>query len=88
MNMKKKNHSTKQPVTFIVSHTHHIDREGEMVLPPPLLIHTQEHVHLPSLYLTLSLWWISAPLSNSTFTMERCPLAEALRRAVCPYYTT
>jgi len=28
---------------------HHIDREGEMVLPPPLLIHAQAHLHLPSI---------------------------------------
>ena len=28
----------------------------------------------PPLYLTSFLWWMSAPLSNSTFTMERCPL--------------
>ena len=28
---------------------HHIDREGEMVLPPPLLIYTQGHGHLPSI---------------------------------------
>ena len=40
------------------------------------------------LQLTLALWWISAPLSNSTSTMERCPPAEAMIRAVSPSYTT
>ena len=74
------------PIQRRVPILHHIDREGEMVLPPPLLIHTLGHVHLP--YLTSALWWIAAPLSNSTFTMERCPLAEAQRRAVHPSYTT
>ena len=50
------------------------------------------HTHIgpcpPPLYLTLSLWWMSAPLSSSTFTMERCPIQEAPRRAVHPSYTT
>ena len=39
-------------------------------------------------YLTSSLQWMSAPLSNSTSTMERCPFLEATRRAVYPPYTT
>ena len=60
-------------------------------IPDPT--HAPPHTHTgtcpPPLYLTLFLWWISAPLSNSTSTMESCPpLAEALRRAVLPYYTT
>ena len=43
----------------------------------------------PPLYLTISsLWWISAPRSNSTSTMERCPYIEAKIRAVHPLYTT
>ena len=42
----------------------------------------------PPLYLTLSLWSISAPRSNSTSTVEKCPLSEAMRRAVIPSYTT
>ena len=42
----------------------------------------------PPLHLTLFLWWISAPRSNSTSTMERCPFSEAIRRAVLPSYTT
>ena len=59
-------------------------------IPDPT--HAPPHTHTgtcpPPLYLTLSLWWISAPLSNSTSTMERCPLSEAKRRAVSPPYTT
>ena len=42
----------------------------------------------PPLYLTLAPWWISAPRSNSTSAMERCPFLEAQRRAVLPFYTT
>ena len=41
-------------------------------------IHTYTGTWPPPLHLTLVLWWISAPRSNSTFTMERCPLSEAL----------
>ena len=50
--------------------------------------HTHTGTSPPPLYLTLALWWISAPLSNSTSTMERCPSEEAKRRAVYPSYTT
>ena len=53
--------------------------------PAPLHTHT---TYPPPLSLTPSLWWISAPRSNSTSTVERCPLPEALRRAVNPSYTT
>ena len=56
--------------------------------PTPAPPHTHTGTCPPPLHLTLSLWWMSAPLSNSTFTMERFPLAEALIRAVYPYYTT
>ena len=56
--------------------------------PTPAPPHTYTGTSPPPLYLTTSLWWISAPLSNSTSTMERCPLAEASRRAVLPLYTT
>ena len=56
--------------------------------PPPAPPHTHTEICPPPLYLTLSLWWISAPRSNSTSTMERCPLAEAYIRAVYPSYTT
>ena len=56
--------------------------------PTPAPPHTHTGTCPPPLYLTLLLWWISAPLSNSTFTMERCPQKEAQRRAVPPYYTT
>ena len=56
--------------------------------PTPAPPHTHTGTGPPPLYLTSSLWWISAPLSNSTFTMERCPFQEALRRAVSPIYTT
>ena len=42
--------------------------------PTPAPPHTQPGTGPPPLYLTLSLWWMSAPLSNSTSTMERCPL--------------
>ena len=48
---------------------HHIDRHGYSPPPP----HTHTGTCPPPLYLTISLWWISAPLSNSTSTMERCP---------------
>ena len=75
------------PIQRRVPILHHIDREGEMVLPPPLLIYTQG-LWPPPLYLTLFLWWMSAPLSNSTSTMERCPFQEAEIRAVDPHYTT
>ena len=50
--------------------------------------HTHTGPYPTTLYLTLFLWWISAPRSNSTSTMERCPSLEALIRAVIPYYTT
>ena len=56
--------------------------------PAPAPPHTHTGTCTPPLYLTLSLWWMSAPLSNSTSTMERCPFPEALRRAVHPSYTT
>jgi len=56
--------------------------------PTPAPPHTHTGTYLPPLYLTLSLWWISAPRSNSTSTMERCPFSEALRRAVLSLYTT
>ena len=56
--------------------------------PTPAPPHTYTGTCPPPLHLTLSLWWISAPRSNSTFTMERCPLSEAQRRAVSPFYTT
>ena len=56
--------------------------------PTPAPPHTHTGTCPPPLYLTLFLWWISAPLSNSTSTMERCPLAEAKIRAVSPSYTT
>ena len=56
--------------------------------PTPVPPHTYTGTSPPPLYLTLVLWWMSAPLSNSTSTMERCPNAEALIRAVFPLYTT
>ena len=57
--------------------------------PTPAPPHTYTGTWPPPLYLTTFLWWMSAPLSNSTFTMERCPFPEALRRAVYPeHYTT
>ena len=56
--------------------------------PTPAPPHTHTRTCPPPLYLTISLWWISAPRSNSTSTMERCPFPEALRRAVDPNYTT
>ena len=56
--------------------------------PTPAPPHTHTGTRPPPLYLTSFLWWISAPLSNSTSTMERCPLAEAQIRAVYPHYTT
>ena len=56
--------------------------------PTPAPPHTYTGTCPPPLYLTLFLWWMSAPRSNSTFTMERCPLTEAQIRAVDPYYTT
>ena len=56
--------------------------------PAPAPSHTYTGTCPPLLYLTLALWWMSAPLSNSTSTMESFPLAEAMRRAVLPYYTT
>ena len=57
--------------------------------PTPAPPHTHTGPCPPPLSLTISvLWWMSAPLSNSTSTMERCPLAEALRRAVDPNYST
>ena len=56
--------------------------------PTPAPPHTQPGTGPPPLYLTLSLWWTSAPLSNSTSTMERCPFQEAKIRAVLSTYTT
>ena len=57
--------------------------------PTPAPPHTLTGTSPPPLYLTISyLWWISAPRSKSTFTMERCPFSEALIRAVLPHYTT
>ena len=57
--------------------------------PTPAPPHTHTRTCPPPLYLTISsLWWISAPRSNSTSTMERYPLSEAQRRAVHPSYTT
>ena len=56
--------------------------------PTPAPPHTYTGTWPPSLHLTLFLWWISAPLSNSTSTMERYPFSEAQRRAVLPFYTT
>ena len=56
--------------------------------PTPAPPHTHIGPCPPPLYLTIVLWWTSAPFSNSTSTMERCPLAEAQRRAVSPPYTT
>ena len=50
--------------------------------------HTYTGPCSPPLYLTISLSLMSAPRSNSTSTMERCPLAEAMIRAVDPFYTT
>ena len=38
--------------------------------PTPAPPHTHTRTCPPPLYLTLSLWWISAPRSNSTSTME------------------
>ena len=56
--------------------------------PTPAPPHTHTGTCPPHLYLTRPLWWISAPRSNSTSTMERCPYIEAKRRAVFPHYTT
>ena len=56
--------------------------------PTPAPPHTHTGTWPPPLHLTFSSWWISAPRSNSTFTMERCPYLEAQIRAVHPYYTT
>ena len=56
--------------------------------PTPAPPHTYTGTCPPPLYLTLLLWWISAPLSNSTSTMERYPFPEAQSRAVHPHYTT
>ena len=56
--------------------------------PTPAPPHTHAETCPTPLYLTLFLWWISAPRSNSTSTMERCPYPEATRRAVYPPYTT
>ena len=56
--------------------------------PTPAPPHTHTGPCPPPLHLTLSLWWTSAPLSDSTSTMERCPFQEAKRRAVLPLYTT
>ena len=56
--------------------------------PTPAPTHKHTGTCPPPFYLTLDLWWMSAPLSNSTSTMERCPFTEAQRRAVLPSYTT
>ena len=56
--------------------------------PTPAPPHTHTGTWPPPLCLTLFLWWMSAPLSNSTSTMERCPLDEEKIRAVFPFYTT
>ena len=56
--------------------------------PTPAPPHTHTGTGPLPLYLTISLWWISAPRFNSTSTMERCPLPEAQRRAVYPPYIT
>ena len=56
--------------------------------PTPAPPHTHTGTWPPPLYLTLALWWMSDPRSNSTSTMERRPLSEAKRRAVHPFYTT
>jgi len=56
--------------------------------PTPAPPHTHTGTWPPPLCLTFVLWWMSAPLSNSTSTMERCPFSEAIRRAVLPSYTT
>ena len=56
--------------------------------PTPSPPHTHTRTCTFPLYLTLFLWWMSAPLSNSTSTMERCPFREALRRAVDPFHYT
>ena len=53
--------------------------------PTPAPPHAHTGPCPPPLYLTSFLWWISAHLSNSTSTMERCPFREAQRRAVDPY---
>ena len=39
------------PIQRRVPILHHIDREGEMVLPPPLLIHTLGHSTSPLSYI-------------------------------------
>ena len=54
--------------------------------PAPRHIHTNPCP--PPLYLTLALWWISAPLSSSNSTVVVNPLKEANIRAVFPSYTT
>ena len=56
--------------------------------PTPAPPHTHTGPCPPPLYLTSLLWLMSAPLSNSTSTMERRPHIEAQRRAVYPPYTT
>ena len=75
------------PIQRRVPILHHIDREGEMVLPPPLLIHTLGHSTSPLSYIILVV--DICPSFQQHLPMERCPLAEAQRRAVHPYlYTT
>ena len=56
--------------------------------PTPAPPHTHTGTCPPPLYLTSFLWWISAPRSNSTSTMERCHSLEAKGRAVLKFYTT
>ena len=56
--------------------------------PTPAPPHTLTGTCPTPLYLTSVLWWMSAPRSNSTSTMERCPFSEAQVRAVYPHYTT
>jgi len=56
--------------------------------PTPAPPHPHIETYPPPLYLTSQLWLMSAPRSNSTSTMERCPSLEALIRAVYPNYTT
>jgi len=56
--------------------------------PTPAPTHTHTGPCPPRLYLTLLLWLISAPRSNSTSAMDRCPFPESWTRAVLPDYTT
>ena len=45
--------------------------------PTPAPPHTHTGSWPPPLYLTVLSCWMSAPRSNSTSTMERCPFLEA-----------